>query len=121
MKDDEDKKILTLFLGRTYIGAFGPPENELVKLLECGPDAFDDDSDDGARNDEDDDWDFATSSQDIASALVCMLTTKVQDVVGESGQKKTIWRRVIAELHAAYFDRFSERVEVDDGTPAGTR
>jgi len=63
------------------------------------------------------DLDCATRSEDIASALISMLAEKVLDVTGGSGQKKLIWARVIAEFHAAYFDRFSERVEVDDSKP----
>ena len=70
----------------------------------------------------DDDWEYATRSEEIAEVLIDALAEKVRDVTGqESGQQKTIWARVIAEFHAAYYERFLERVVVDDGKPASTR
>jgi hypothetical protein len=68
-----------------------------------------------------DDWTAATTSAEIADALAAMLTRKVWSLTEHHGVTKLIWARVIAELHAAYFDRFSERVEVDDGTPSPAR
>jgi hypothetical protein len=68
-----------------------------------------------------DDWREATTSAEIANALAAMLTRKVWSLTEHHGVTKLIWARVIAELHAVYFERYSERIEVDDGAPVPAR
>jgi hypothetical protein len=56
------------------------------------------------------DWQYATSSDDIAELLI--------DKLAEKALTKTMWARVIAALHEEYHHKFCACVEVDEPATA---